>query len=119
MTPKQLEIKMSDPILFTKVRSKWNPNKMMLSFPYRAYGVIEFFKLCQEEQEIIGIEIDIDNHCLSLMFQKNEDKLCCKNCKAGGYVLSLDKISCSHTELYQDPNYVCDLHRKKRHKGVK
>ena len=43
----------------------------------------------------------------------NDDKRCCKNCKAGGYVLSLDKVSCSHTENYQDPNYVCDLYRKR------
>lgn len=48
----------------------------------------------------------------------NEDKLCCKNCRAGGYVLSLNKVSCSHTEDYNDPDYVCDLHRKRGIKGV-
>jgi len=48
----------------------------------------------------------------------NDDKRCCKNCKAGGYVLSLDKVSCSHTENYQEPDYVCDLYRKRGNKGV-
>ena len=48
----------------------------------------------------------------------SDDKRCCKNCRAGGYVLSLNKVSCSHTELYHDPDYVCDLHRKRGNKGV-
>jgi len=48
----------------------------------------------------------------------NDDKRCCKNCKAGGYVLSLDKVSCTHTENYQEPDYVCDLYRKRENKGI-
>jgi len=47
-----------------------------------------------------------------------KDRRCCKNCRAGGYVLSLDKVSCSHTETYNDPDYVCSLHRKIGNKGV-
>ena len=38
----------------------------------------------------------------------------CRNCKAGGYVLSLDKVSCSHDEAYHDPDHVCSLHPRLR-----
>ena len=62
---------MTDSILFAKAGSKWNTELSISSYPYRAYDLIEFFKLCQEKQEIIGIEID--DHNISFMFQPKEN----------------------------------------------
>lgn len=63
---------MTDSILFAKTGSTWNTELSLSSFPYRAYDFIEFFKLCEEEQEIIGIEINLEGHSVSFMFQKKE-----------------------------------------------
>lgn len=63
---------MSDTLLFAKTGSEWDPDKAISSYPYRAYDFIEFFKLCQEKQEIIGIEINVEGHTLSLIFQEKE-----------------------------------------------
>jgi len=64
---------MNDKILFVKVRSKWKPDKVISCFPYRAYDFIEFYKLClREKGEIIGIEIDIESHCIIFKVQKKE-----------------------------------------------
>ena len=65
-------MKMTDSILFAKTGSTWDPQKEVSSYPYRAYDFIEFFKLCQDEQEIIGIQIDVEGHTVSLMFQEKE-----------------------------------------------
>ena len=63
---------MTDSILFAKTGSTWDPEKEVLTYPYRAFDVIEFFKMCETKQEIIGIQIDVESHCLSLMFQEKE-----------------------------------------------
>ena len=66
------ERKMSGEILFAKAGSEWNTSKDISSFPYRAYDFIEFFKICSKDQEIIGITVDVERHCISLLFQKKE-----------------------------------------------
>lgn len=63
---------MSDTMLFAKTGSTWNPEKEICTFPYRAFDVIEFYKICEKKQEIIGISIDLDDHVLSLIFQEKE-----------------------------------------------
>ena len=64
--------KLTDSILFAKSGSTWNTELSISSYPLRAYELIEFFKTCQEKQEIIGIEIDIEDHSISFMFQTKE-----------------------------------------------
>ena len=63
---------MCDSIIFAKTGSTWDPEKEVSTFPYRAFDVIEFFKICEKKQEIIGILIDVDDHVLSLVFQEKE-----------------------------------------------
>ena len=59
-------------IVFAKTGSTWDIEKPLNSFPYRAYDLIEFFKLCSQSQEIIGITIDLEDHTIELIFQVNE-----------------------------------------------
>lgn len=63
---------MTDSILFAKSGSTWNTELSISSYHYRAFDLIEFFKLCQEKQEIIGIEIDIEDHDISFIVQTKE-----------------------------------------------
>lgn len=65
---------MGESILFAKSGSIWNTEKTISSFPYRDFDLIEFFKICQEKHEIIGIEIDLEDHIISLMFQRKGDE---------------------------------------------
>ena len=59
-------------IVFAKTGSTWNVEKPLNSFPYRAYDLIEFFKLCSQRQEIIGMTLDVENHTVELIFQVKE-----------------------------------------------
>ena len=63
---------MTDSILFAKAGSTWNTELSISTYHYRAYDLIEFFKLCKEKQEIIGVEIDIEDHSIGFMFQTKE-----------------------------------------------
>ena len=59
-------------LIFPKSGSTWDPEKEVLSFPYRAFDLREFVKVCEKKQEIIGISIDQDDHVLSLLFQEKD-----------------------------------------------
>ena len=63
---------MTEPKIFAKSGSTWHTDKSIRSYPIRNYDLIEFFKMCESKQEIIGIEIDIESHVVSLLFQHKE-----------------------------------------------
>ena len=63
---------MTEPKIFAKSGSTWYTYTRIRSYPIRNYDLIEFYKMCERKQEIIGIEIDIESHIVSLLFQHKE-----------------------------------------------
>ena len=67
------EVKKTDTILFARSGATRDEKKALGSFPLRDYDLIEFFKLCSQQHEIVLIEIDLESSIISLMHQGKKE----------------------------------------------
>lgn len=59
-------------LIFAKTGSEWDTEGPVYSYPLRDLDLIEFYKLCSKRQEIIGLQLDLDNNIVELLFQIKE-----------------------------------------------
>ena len=62
---------MSD-LIFAKTGSGWDVERPVYSYPLRDLDLIEFYKLCSKRKDIIGLQLDLDNNIVELLFQPEE-----------------------------------------------
>jgi len=60
-------------LIFAKTGSEWDPERHVHSYPIMALDLIKFYKTCSRREEIIGIQLDLDNNIIELLFQAEED----------------------------------------------
>lgn len=59
-------------LIFAKTGSEWNTARPVNSYPLRNLDLIEFYKICSKRQEIIGLQLDLENNIIELLFQPKE-----------------------------------------------